>query len=183
MLITINTELLNEHKLMPTQYVMLYYLHHNLDCKISHQTKTDLFKLGFVDEIGNITYKGRALFNQPDAITEEKKEDIKELLNKMIEYFPKGKYGDKVVRSSINAELIQKMKKFKKEYKYDDNTIILATKKYSEDKKKDGYKFMRIFKYFIKKQGDGSDLADYCELVLSGDDSTKKLNDYNIKLD
>lgn len=183
MLITINTEVLNENKLMPTQYVMLYYLHHNLDCKISPQTKTDLFKLGFVDAIGNITYKGRALFNEPDKITSENKKDIKELLNKMVEYFPKGKFGDKIVRSTINAELIQKMKKFKKEYKYDDNTILLATKKYSEDKKKDGYIYMRIFKYFIKKQNEGSDLADYCELVLSNVDTTKKLNDYNIKLD
>jgi hypothetical protein len=172
MVIILDTEKLKENKLMPTQYVMLYYLHHGLDCKISPQTRTDLYKLGFIDVLGNITYKGRALFNEPDSITEEKKEDIKALLKTLVEYFPKGKLNGRVLRSTINEELVQKMKKFKKEYKYSDDIIIQATKKYSEDRKKDNYFYMRQFKYFIKKQNEGSDLADYCELILNGETST-----------
>ena len=183
MVITIDTDKLKEHKLMPTQYVMLYYLHHGLDCKISPETRNQLYKLEFIDVLGNITLKGRSLFLEPDKITEDKKEDIKNLLKILVEYFPKGKPSGRILRSAINEELIQKMKKFKKEYKYEDDIIIKATEKYSADMKKDNYNYMRTFKYFIRKQNEGSDLADYCELVLSNTDTTKKLNDYNIKLD
>ncbi len=167
--IIIDVDFLKEKKLMPTQYVMLYYLHHNLDCIISPQTRTDLFKLGFLDEIGNITSLGRAIFTEPDSLSEDKKQDIEELLKKMVEQFPKGKIGGRPLRTAINAELVQKMKKFKKEYKYNDDIILKATQKYSDDKKVEGYKYMRNFKYFIGKQGQGSDLADYCEMIINGD--------------
>lgn len=170
--ITIDIDQLNERKLMPTQYVMLYYLHHNLDCKISPETKNLLNKLGYVNEEGNITSLGRSIFTEPDTISEEKKQDIEELLKKMVEYFPKGKIGGRPLRTAINGELIQKMKKFKKEYKYDSDIILKATQKYSEDKKMDGYKYMRNFKYFIGKQGQGSDLADYCEMIINGETIT-----------
>lgn len=174
MLITINTEVLNENKITPTHYVMLYYLHHKLDCKLSNQTRNDLFKLGFIDEIGNITYKGRSLFNQPDTIKESTKSELEDLLNKMLVYFPKGikNQSGKPVRTSINAELIQKIKKFKKEYKHTDEIILKATQRYSEERKKDGYSYMRQFKYFIHKQGEGSDLADYCEIIINGQETT-----------
>ncbi len=168
--IWIDIDLLKEHKLMPTSYVLLYYLHNKLDCKISPETKKELLKLGFIDVEGNITTKGKELFTDPDQISDSSKAEYEELLKKMVEYFPKGiKTGGKPVRTSINNELIQKIKKFKKEYKYDDKIILEATMKYVEECKKKNYAYMRQFKYFIYKQGAGSDLADYCEMIKNGE--------------
>lgn len=178
MIIQIDTEKLNLLKLTPDQYVMLYYLNNKLDCIISPQMKSELEKLQFIDTDGNITLLGKSIF------VEEKKDTIDDLLKKMIEYFPKGvKSGGLPVRSSIDREVKQKIEKFRKEYDYSDDTIINACKKYSEDRKKEGYTYMKVFKYFIGKRGEGSLLADYCSMILEGDDTTKKLSDFNIKLD
>lgn len=171
--IVIDVDLMNLHKLTPTTYVMLYYLHNKLDCKISPQTRTDLYNNKFIDTEGNITSLGKSIFTDPDAISEEKKQDYEELLKKMVSYFPKGvKTAGKPVKTSVNAELVQKMKKFKKEYKYDDEIILNATIKYVEEFKKNNYAYMRQFKYFVYKQGSGSDLADYCEMISNGETIT-----------
>jgi len=175
--IIIDVDQLKEYKLMPTEFVMLYFLNSKLDCKISPQTRMTLFKMEYIDKEGNITNLGKSLFTGFDVITPEVKDKLKLVLEKMLEHFPKGiKTGGKPVRSSINSDLIQKLRNFKKEYSYDDTVIIEAAKKYSEDRKKDNYNYMRVFKYFINKQGQGSDLADYCEMIINGDDKTNGRN-------
>lgn len=184
MIIQIDTERLNELKITPDQYVMLYYLCNKLDCIISPQIKSELERLQFIDKDGNITLLGKSIFDAK-LIIELENNKIDNLLKQMVEYFPKGiKTGGLPVRSSINWDLRLRMKRFKEEFTYSDEIILNACKSYSEDRKKDGYKYMKVFKYFIGKRGDGSLLADYCEMVLQNVDVTeKKLSDYNIKLD
>lgn len=176
MIIQIDTEKLNLLKLTPDQYVMLYYLNNKLDCIISPQMKSELEKLQFIDTDGNITLLGKSIF------VEEKKDTIDDLLKKMIEYFPKGvKTGGLLVRSSIDRELRAKMKKFKEEYDYKDDVIINACKIYSEDRKKAGYAYMKAFKYFIGKRGEGSSLADHCEMIINGGKTTTEQTGRNTK--
>lgn len=184
MKITIDIDRMNELQLTPNLYCLLYYLYYNLSCKISPDSKKQLYKLGFIDEMGNISAKGKQLFTDPDSITKEKELEIKELLNKMVDMFPKGVMsGNKAVRSTVNLELITRMKKFKKEYSFTDEIILQATKRYVDECKKNGYSYMRQFKYFLNKQGQGSDLADMCQMIIDGDKQNKSLSNYNIKLD
>jgi hypothetical protein len=84
---------------------------------------------------------------------------------------PSGKYARDAAK---NLEV--NFRWFFKTYTYDWNTIMEATKKYIREYEQNSYNYMRTCKYFIKKQEkDGSttsDLANYCDMVISGSGNT-----------
>ena len=106
-----------------------------------------------------------------------KKQDVEGLAKKLKDIFPEGKKEgtNKYWRGNVK-EVVDRLRKFYKLYgtKYDNNTIINATKKYVESFN-GNYSYMRTLKYFIWKadkkvdsEGKGyieevSDLADYIE--------------------
>jgi hypothetical protein len=186
MIIKIDTDLINEHKLTPTYYCILYFIHKGLSYQISPQTEQALQKLEMLDSNCHLTDKAKSLFPLEVAKIEKTTEEISALLEEMRKIYPDGvKTGGKYVKSSFNAALLRKFRGFLSEYTYSDEIILSATRSYVEDRKKDGYKFMKVFTYFIDKQGEDSTLAAYCEQVVNGTDKTenKSINDYNIKLD
>lgn len=106
-----------------------------------------------------------------------KNEEVKDLVTSLREIFPQGKKeGTNKYWRGNSKEISERLRKFYKLYgtKYDDNTIINATKKYVESFN-GNYSYMRTLKYFIWKadkkidsEGKGyieevSDLADYIE--------------------
>lgn len=106
-----------------------------------------------------------------------KSNDVTELAQKLRDIYPEGKKeGTNKYWRGNTKEIVDRLRKFYKLYsnKYDDNTIIEATKKYVESFN-GNYSYMRVLKYFIWKcdkkidaEGKGyieevSDLADYIE--------------------
>ena len=100
----------------------------------------------------------------------------KDYKEKIAEYrliFPDTKLGSgKYARDSVK-NLEPCFKWFFKNNEYTWETIMEATKKYMDEQDP---KYMRTSKYFIKKSdksGDvSSDLANYCEMLISGEGST-----------
>lgn len=82
---------------------------------------------------------------------------------------PTGKYARTNVNNLKNA-----FKWFFDNFEYDWSIIMLATERYIYEYETNNYKFMRTSQYFIRKQDAdksySSDLANYCELILSGED-------------
>lgn len=90
------------------------------------------------------------------------------------ELFPNGKLPTgKYARTNLN-NLKNAFKWFFDNFDYDWDTIILATERYIYEYEIQGYKYMRTSQYFIRKQDQdktySSDLANYCEIILSGDE-------------
>ena len=81
--------------------------------------------------------------------------------------FPSGKYARDAAK---NLEV--NFRWFFKSHDYDWDTIMKATTKYIDEYSAKNYDYARTSKYFIKKsEKDGSvtsDLANYCEMVVTG---------------
>ena len=129
--------------------------------------------IGFLKEFEYLTPEGKLTEKSNKYLSEVfkkitikkvvTKSDVKELSEKYRELFPKGiKSSNIPVRSNINS-IIVKMVKFKTDYpKITDETILAATAKYVEGKRKEGYAFMTCADYMILKNG-VSLLATLCE--------------------
>ncbi len=167
--ITINIKLMNSNRLTPNYWVMLYYIYHGIGHKLGDMTKGSLIKLGFLDTKGELTDKARDLFKVDLKDLNDGK--MKEWLLELRDIFPRGvKINNSPVRSAVGLSTVRKMRKFIKEYGYSDEVIRQAITAYVAAKKRDNYDFMMKFTNFIDKQGVGSELASFCELVVNGDD-------------
>jgi len=83
---------------------------------------------------------------------------------------PSGQYA------RVNAKNLEvAFKWFFTNYSYDWDTVLKATDRYLDEYESKGFKFMRTSQYFIKKsdsdKSTNSDLANYCDHILSGQDS------------
>jgi len=100
--------------------------------------------------------------------------EVEHWISEWINIFPRGvKSGGKLVRSDEKS-CLRKMKVFLREYDYNKDTIMEATKRYVQSKENEGYSFMRCAVYFIYRIGTSiadksSDLASWCDEVLNGD--------------
>jgi hypothetical protein len=98
-----------------------------------------------------------------------------ESMTKYNELFPRKKAGsNKYMRSNIkNVET--NFRWFFANYQYSWETILEATSRYIKDQEADNYKYTRTSMYFIHKKDKGvesSDLADWCEMVVGGEDNS-----------
>jgi hypothetical protein len=133
-------------------------------------TQKMLIKINMLDQHGKLTQLAKDLFNKEEDIRELDDEELKEFLKQLVQIFPSGvKSGGKYIRSAIGSSIVRKFKKFLQEYDYSRDIITKATESYVATKKKEGYKFMKVFTYFIDKQGEDSTLASYCEAIKNGE--------------
>jgi len=166
--ITINIKLMNSNQLTPNYYVMLYYMYYDIPHKLGPNSKASLIKLKFLDSRGEMTPKARGLFK----VNLKELDDLKmrDWILELREIFPKGvKISGSPVRSAVGAATVRKMRKFIKEYGYSEEVIKQAVAAYVATKKRDNFEFMMKFTNFIDKQGVGSELASFCELVINGE--------------
>ena len=172
MKVLIDIPLMNSYKLTPNLYVMLFFKYFKHPSIMSPDTKVSLIKLGFMDEACNLTSKCNALFKKDLASLKD--EEIIVFLLELRKLFPKGvKIANSPVRSAVGMATVRKLKRVVKEYGFDEELIINATKAYVAAKKKDNYGYMMKFSNFIDKQNVGSELATYCFMILDGDDKIK----------
>lgn len=99
-----------------------------------------------------------------------KEGDVESWIDEWVDLFPRGvKSGGRLVRSDKQS-CLRKMKVFLREYDYDKDTILNATRKYVQSKANDGYSYMRCAVYFIyrvdtSRSDKVSDLASWCDQV------------------
>jgi len=171
------------------EYKTLYILHSSKKVLTKDQVSKylkdhDLMRV-YLDVEGKVTSKGLNLIKRIDALFKPAKkikalnalgEDYQINIDRYIDTFPKGKLPNNQYAQGNKKGIEDNFKWFFQEYSFSWETILEATDKYVADFKTDNYKFMRTAFYFIKKQIDGqiiSDLANYCEAVLSGDHKEK----------
>lgn len=123
---------------------------------------TEGLKLGGpIVEDTTVDFKGYLYTPVIDPVPENKSPEY--WIDEWLDLFPKGvKSGGKLVRSDRTG-CLKKMIKFIKDYKYSKDTIIGATRQYIEERRRDGWKYIRCAVYIIEKLGAGSDLAALCE--------------------
>ena len=92
---------------------------------------------------------------------------VNDWIDEWLSLFPANvKSGGKLLRSDKKS-CLAKMKTFVRSYKYDKNTIIMATHDYLKERKREDYAYTRTAIYFIDKKGEGSDLAAWCEKIFN----------------
>lgn len=113
-------------------------------------------------------------------------DDVDPWIDEWLDLFPRGvKTFGKPVRSG-RAECLRKMQFFTKEYNYNKDTIMTATKSYVDSKRQQAYEFMRCATYFIYRvEGSSikdktSDLATWCEQVLHEKDNPPPQNTFEV---
>lgn len=174
---------LQRNKLTPTSYAILYILY-NKGLLTEKQVLYVQEKIPskFLDGI-TISDEGRKFVESIDAMFSPIKklkaldllgDDFLNQISTYIETFPtqklpSGKYarGDK---KNIETNFMW----FFQVYSYDWDTILRATSLYVNEYHAKNYLYMRTAAYFIKKQDNSqsiqSDLANYCDIILSKED-------------
>lgn len=91
-----------------------------------------------------------------------------DFVRKYRDLFPKGvRTGGYLVRAD-EAGVAEKMRKFLKVHKYTEEEILEATRRYVEERRQDGWKYMKTASYFIYKDGQSA-LASFCEQSKEGE--------------
>lgn len=160
-----------KNKTKPASFVSLELEKERL---IENEWLTKDFKLSdksiiFIEEIDSY-FRKKKKETSKDLLGDEYLKNIK-IYN---EIFPvtklqSGKYA------RCNAKTLEAtFRWFFKEYEYDWQIILKATQKYVSEYSLNNYAYMRTAQYFIRKQNldksFDSDLATYCEVVISGED-------------
>ena len=186
--IEIDLEELNVLKITPTQYVLAYYIHNNL--KDEFNELRGLYKPDcFNEDIESLVLKGYLNGGNPKNILsidfdkstilgifieeEEQEGEVltwSQFVKAFRDIFPKGiKSGGFYVKSS-ERDLDIKLKKFVKDYKYSQDTILEATQCYVDESALKGYTYIKLANYFILKNNE-SMLASACEAIEEGGDT------------
>lgn len=173
--------------------------HHILLCKIYAHKKIDinknftmcneLHKKGFIDKNINITEEGKSLIEkietifkkQPKSIKNILGDDYKENIKTFRNMFPSIKLPNGKYAKSSEKNLETKFKLFFSNYNYTWKVIFKATRLYILEFEQKNWKFMRTSQYFIIKDNT-SDLADYCERIMSGEKIENNNNNFNQKV-
>lgn len=88
--------------------------------------------------------------------------------------FPTRRLGTGKNFRSNRVDISKRLRKFVKEYKYDAETILEAARQYVVHAEQSDYQYIRTAAYFIFKQNEGSDLADWCEKVGAEEATSKE---------
>lgn len=105
--------------------------------------------------------------------------NVKELVDIYRSLFPKGSNNNGFPYKGDKQGCIRKMAKFVKHNpEYTEDTILKATQKYINEKRKDNYQYMHLAHYFIEKNG-VSGLGAFCEQVSNGEGDSDFTNIIN----
>lgn len=193
MIITIDTEILDEHLIRPDEYVYLARLMADTNALKKVMLNIDgkkLVRRGYIeidDGQAYLTDKSRELFKIPregfvtpkvDIEVVTKDSNIKEFAKKYQALFPVGvRSGGYLVRGTAQS-CENKLKSFRRKYPdYDEAIILQATKNYVDRKAREAYNHMKLAPYFIEKDGI-SMLAAECEELLANGTTGRSDDDW-----
>jgi hypothetical protein len=171
-----------ENKLTPNQYFVLHSINTSVDSKLINlkYESVELIEQNWLSEDYKLTDKSKDLMSEVEnwfkkSTTKRQNKllgkDSKENIEKYREMFPKGMVNGRPIRTST-SNITVAFKKFFKDHQYSWEVILSATKLYLGEQKMNDYKYCKNARYFIIKstnQLNHSLLADYCEIIESGD--------------
>lgn len=114
-------------------------------------------------------------------------DDLDVWIDEWIDIFPRGiKSGGRLIRGDKQS-CLRKMRVFMKEYSYNKQTILDATRKYIESKRDEGFQYTRCAVYFIyrvetSRSDKISDLASWCDQVLHEGSDAGKSSENNLEI-
>ena len=174
-----------ETGLCPNEFYLLYCMRESISTlNINQHAAIRILQEGeWIDQDLNLQPKAMSLVARVESFFKIHKKKTstqllgKEFLDNLTKYnelFPRKKAGSgKYMRSNIkNVET--SFRWFFENYEYDWPIILQATTRYVEQQDQDNFKYSRTSMYFIRKQQGGmnnSDLADYCAMIVSGEDT------------
>ena len=183
--------LLVKHNISPNQFYVLYNIKHKIKTSKFVNLSLELTRLKnnkWLKDDDKVLLSDKAILlirNIESFFKAQKKKSSSSLMGpeftqKMKEYseiFPKFKLpSGKYARTNIKT-LEGTFRWFFTNFDYDWKIILQAAKNYVEEYEMNNYKYMRTSQYFVRKQNQDktydSELADYCEAVISGTDQQK----------
>jgi len=182
-------EKLKKERLSFAGYLVLYNIYNELPVNEKHLDKLSKDYYEVKENNIVITTKGLALLESIDNLFYAKKKpklddilgtDYKEKLKQYVELFPKGKLGSNAYARSNIKDLERNFIWFFQEYEdsYAWDVIIKATEFYIEEQRRANYKYTQTSMYFIRKADVNkivkSNLANYCDKILDGDNVNKE---------
>jgi hypothetical protein len=175
---------LNELKVTPTQWLLMYTIH-NKDKERFEELRELYLDECFKEDLHSLMLKGyvfggnkenkfsftfeksqiNGIFTDQNETSESLSWD--DFISQFRDTFPSGvKSGGFYVKSS-KKDIEVKLKKFVKDYKFSQETILKAVKSYVKESSQNNYQYMKIAHYFILKNGE-SMLAGYCDAIEEG---------------
>ena len=164
---------------------MLQYLHsqRRLDNLIIDPEKEVEFlkKNSWIDSDNKLLPKSISLLNSIDELFKKNRKKVKSVLNEQFEknvsdflnIFPTGKLPTGKVARTGRSELNRKLVAFVMENpQYTWDVILDAADLYVDHFRKQNYQYMKTAGNFVKKDNE-SDLASYCDMILSGEADVK----------
>lgn len=121
-------------------------------------------------------------FTDLQEIISQSEEGTAEFIDSFLLLWPEGtrnRSGD-YLRSN-KQDLKSKLKSFFKKYKYDEETVLKATKNYLNQQALSRYEFANAAHYFVSKSGI-SKLANECENVITGNTTENDISSFTDQL-
>ena len=154
------------------RYELMQNLHRRLFVRFMSADMDNYERLEYIE----FAEKGLVLqtdsdFQQYCSIVTNNDGDIDELTDKFRDLFPDGVSNQYAKRfKGTLSKVKSNLSKFKKEFNYSDEVILLATEKMISTMESKGKKdWIAQAHYFIYHKDRGSELAEECEAVLKGD--------------
>lgn len=175
---------LKKKNLTIKQYDVLYKLYSKPKLSEVGKTQIRIMVPSIYINMGSCTLsdKGERLIKDIDMLYKPLKklknyellgDDFKEKIAEYIEIFPKGKLPSGKYARGNKKNIEEHFMWFFQEFDYTWDQVLYSTETYVEEYHKKNYDYMRTAMYFIKKLKDGtteSELANYCDILESGDD-------------
>lgn len=157
-------------------------LNHHLELRTLVQLEQLTPEYLLTEKSKQIVEDGEKLFGNSSVPKKKQGPVIQDLDAFVIAYlnlFPLGKLPTGKPARANKKNIAEAFKWFFANYEYSWDTIMKATAYYLDAYEKDKYRFMRNSQYFIRKQNTDkswdSDLASYCEIILSGGDQNEEI--------
>jgi hypothetical protein len=173
-----------ERELSPNQFFVLYCMQQSISPNNVnlHQELRHLQNTEYLDQENKLLPKAISTIAKIESFFKIHKkktsnqllgEDFNKKINEYNELFPKKKAGSGKYMRTSPKNLEANFRWFFENFTYSWETILKATEMYLSKQQDENYKYTRTSMYFIRKQDSSkiasSDLADYCEIVESGE--------------
>jgi hypothetical protein len=181
---------LEKKKLTVAQYRILYKLYKppkNLSSLALQQIKNQVPAIYINSDGSELSEQGVKLIKSIEMLFKPLKKlkdielmgpDFEERIKEYLEIFPTGKLPNGKYARGNKKNIKENFMWFFQEFpEYSWDQVLDATEAYVSEYQKKNYLYMRTAMYFIKKLVDStvqSELANYCELIESGDDYKKE---------
>lgn len=187
-------DLLLKNQLSPNQFSILYHLdlslvapNVNMHYELRYMIANGWLELN--DQKGTLLPKAYELLDEINkALSKEEKvtktvaitPEFQEKAEKYNLLFPRITLGSKKPARTHIKTVTTALLWFFKTYDYTWETVLAATDLYLQQEERNGWKYTRTSQYFVRKQDNldksfSSDLANYCELILGGEESPKEM--------